>query len=240
VGERQRDIAIRWLAIGSIVGQVVWVLAIAIGGAVEPGYSAYRDAISMLGALDAARPWLFDTAVAVWGLSFIAAAAALWLDAPASLRGRLGPALIGLTGLTQILDGYPFPLDCRRTIDAGCRAREVAGELSWQHYAHGYAFLVGVTALLVSVFAMAWRFRGEPRWGRADLLALAAGIIGLAVVAALLLVGDHEPGGNYGLVQRLSLSAGGVYVLALCAGLLAIRRERGRTASVPAAVHGPR
>jgi Protein of unknown function (DUF998) len=238
--EQRREDAIRWLAVGSIVGQVAWVAAIGVGGAIEPGYSAYRDAVSMLGALDAARPWLFDTAVAIWGLSFIAAAAALWLDAPPILRGRLGPGLIGFTGLTQILDGFPFPLDCRRTIDAGCRAREVAGELSWPHYAHGYTYLVGAIALLASVFAMAWRFRGDERWGRADALALGAGVCGLAIFTALFFLSDHEPGGDYGLVQRLSLGAGGIYVLALCAGLLAIRGRRGRSAPAAAAVRSQR
>jgi hypothetical protein len=47
------------------------------------------------------------------------------------MRRWLGQGLIAFTGIAQILDGFPFPADCRRwTIDAGCRAREMAGELS--------------------------------------------------------------------------------------------------------------
>ena len=160
--------------------------------------------------------------MAIWGLSFIAAAAALWLDAPRSWRGRLGPALIAFTGLAQILAGFPFPADCRWSIDAYCRAREAAGQVSWQHVAHSWAYFLGAIAILLSVFAMAWRFRGDRRWGRADLLALGSALLGLAIFAVLFFTAGNEPRGHYGLVQRLSLAAGGLWVFALTIGLLAI------------------
>ena len=222
-----RTAVIRALAIASIAGQLTWLVVAGVAGAIEPGYSASRDALSVLGATDAARPWLFDTGVAIWGLSFVAAAAALWLDGPSGLRGRLGPVLIAFTGLTEILDGFPFPADCRRTIDPGCRARELAGEVSWHHVAHGWAYVFGAFALALSVFAMAWRFHGDERWGRADLLALGCGLIGTAVIAVLIFLSDHEADGSYGLVQRLSLGAGAIWVLALCLGLLFVHRRRG-------------
>jgi hypothetical protein len=57
-----------------------------VAGRIEPGYSEVRDAISVLGARDAARPWLFDTGVAIWGSAFILAALALALDAKRSWR----------------------------------------------------------------------------------------------------------------------------------------------------------
>jgi hypothetical protein len=169
---------------------------------------------------DAASPWVFDTVVAISGLSVIALAGALILDAPRNLRGRLGPASIAITGLAQILDGFPFPADCRRTIDAGCHARELAGELSWQHYAHGWAYFFGGAALLLSVFAMAWRFRGDPRWGRADVLACGAGIVAIVIFSALFFFTGKGFGGHYGLAQRLALVSSMVWVAALALGLL--------------------
>jgi len=215
-----RGVTIRRLAIASLVGQLVWFAFIVIGGLWEPGYSEIRDAVSFLGAHDAADPWIFDTVVAISGLSLFALAAALTLDAPHGLRGRLGPLLIAFTGLAQILDGFPFPADCRRTMDAGCYPREVAGELSWQHYAHGWAYFLGGAALLFSVFAMAWRFRGDPRWGRADLFALGAGIIAIAIFGGLFFFTGKGFGGHYGLVQRFALVSAGVWVGALTLGLL--------------------
>jgi hypothetical protein len=198
-----------------------------VAGLVEPGYSEVRDAVSYLGARTAARPWTFDVGVAIWGASFIAAALALALDAPRSLRNWLGPVLIALTGLAQILAGFPFPADCRDTIDPWCDAREAAGQVSWQHVAHVWAYFLGAIALLLSVFAMAWRFRGDSRWGRADLLTLGSGLLGLAIFAGLFFATGNGAEGHYGLVQRLSLAAGGIWVAALTLGLLVIHGRPG-------------
>jgi len=224
-----RSAPIRRLAIASIAGQLVWIAIVVLAGLLEPGYSESRDAISFLGARTAVRPWLFDTGVAIWGASFIACAVALALDAPRSLRGWLGPGLIALTGLAQILDGFPFPADCRRTIDPGCHARELAGSISWRHVAHGWAYFLGAVALELSVFAMAWRLRDDPRWGRSGLLAFGAGLFGLAIFGALFFAAGKGAEGHYGLVQRLTLTAGGIWVAALTIGLLAIHgRSRDR------------
>jgi hypothetical membrane protein len=222
--------AIRRLALASIAGQLAWVGLIVVAGLVEPGYSEMRDAVSVLGAEDAARPWLFDTGVAIWGGAFLCAATALMLDAPRSWRNWLGPGLIAFTGVAQILDGFPFPAECRWSIDATCRAREMAGELSWQHYAHGITYFLGAIALLASVFAMAWRIRGDPRWGRSDLLALGSGLLGIAIFAVLFFAISNEVNGHYGLVQRLALAAGGIWVLALAVALLAIHGRPGEPA----------
>lgn len=216
----ERAVTIRRLAMITLAGQLVWVAFVALGGLWEPGYSEIRDAVSFLGARDAASPWVFDTVVAISGLSVIALAAALVLDAPRSRRGRLGPAFIAITGLAQILDGFPFPADCRRTIDPGCHARELAGELSWQHYAHSWAYFFGGAALLLSVFAMAWRFRGDPRWGRADALAFGAGIIAIVIFGGLFFFTGKGFGGHYGLAQRLALAAAIAWVVALALALL--------------------
>lgn len=210
------------------------MVIVVVGGIIEPGYSEVRDAVSVMGARDAARPWLFDSGVTIWGISFILAAAALALDGPRGLRGRLGPGLIAFTGLTQILDGFPFPADCQKTIDAACYARDVAGELSWRDTAHGWTFLIGAVALQLSVFAIAWRMHGDKRWGRFDRFALLAGIAGLLIFCGLSLIGNNEPGGHYGLVQRLALAAGGLWVLILSLGLLVVR-DRGRPANAGAA-----
>jgi hypothetical protein len=213
-------VTIRRLALIALVGQLLWLSFVAFGGLWEPGYSEIRDAVSFLGARDAATPWVFDAVVAVSGLSLIALAGALALDAPRGLRGRLGPVLIGFTGVAQILDGFPFPADCRRTIDAGCHARELAGELSWQHYAHGWAYFFGGAALLLSVFAMAWRFHGDERWRRADLLAFAGGIIAIAIFVGLFFFTGKGFEAHYGLAQRFALASAVVWVGALALALL--------------------
>jgi len=232
--QRSRTDLIRRLAIGSIATQAIWLAIVVAGGLLEPGYSMVRDAVSVLGARDAAHPWIFDVGVAIWGVGFLLAALALLLDSPPSLHGPrrwLGPGLIAFTGLAQILDGFPFPADCRWTIDATCRARELAGELSWQHYAHGITYFFGAIALQLSVFAMTWRFHGDERWGHLDRLSLIGGALGTLIVGGLFLLGSNEPGGHYGLVQRFALAAGGFWILALTVGLLVVHRDSAPTSA---------
>lgn len=74
---------------------------------------------------------------------------------------------------------------------------------------------------------MAWRFHGDRRWGRADLLAAWSGVHGIVIFGGLFFVTDDTMGGHYGLVQRLSLAAGGIWAAALAVGLLAIRGRAG-------------
>lgn len=221
-----RGATIRRLAVLALAGQAIWLVFVAIGGLWEPGYSEIRDAVSFLGARTAADPWAFNAVVAISGLSVIGLAVALVLDGPGGWRGWLGPALIALTGLAQILAGFPFPADCRETIDAGCHARELAGDVSWRHVAHGWAYFDGACALLLSAFAMAWRFHGDERWRRADLLAFAAGISAIAIFSGLFFLTGNDAEGHYGLVQRLALAAGIGWIAALALGLLDLHGRR--------------
>jgi hypothetical protein len=233
MGGGERGKKIRRLAAVAIVGQLAWLAFVVFGGLFEPGYSEVRDAVSFLGARNAADPWIFNTVVAISGVSFIALAVALALDAPRGLRGKLGPLLIGIAGIAQIVAGFPFPADCRETIDAGCHAREAAGQVSWRHVAHGWAYFLGAISLLLSVFAMAWRFQGDPHWKRADRLALAGGICAIAIVGGLFLAIDNAPEGHYGMAQRFALVGAGAWVGALTLGLLDLygrRRFLGATA----------
>jgi uncharacterized protein DUF998 len=226
MAEAERGRTIRHLALAALVGQLIWLTFVLVGGLWEPAYSEIRDAVSFLGARDAASPWVFDAVVAISGLSLLALAVALALDAPRGLRGRLGPALIAITGLAQILDGFPFPADCRRTIDAGCHAREVAGQLSWRHYAHGWAYFFGGLALLLSVFAMAWRFHGDPRWRVADRLSLGGGAIAVVVFGGLFFFTGKGFEDHYGLVQRFALVSAIFWVGVLALALLDLYGRR--------------
>jgi hypothetical protein len=58
-----------------------------VGGALEPHFSQVRQYISELGRIGAANPWIFAIFMAVWGLGWIALAAAV----VPSLRTRPWP-----------------------------------------------------------------------------------------------------------------------------------------------------
>jgi hypothetical protein len=59
------------------------------------------------------------------------------------------------------------------------------------------------------------------------------------IVSGLFLLGSNEPGGDYGLVQRFALAAGGFWVLVLTMGLLVVRRKL-PTAREPGSVSATR
>jgi hypothetical protein len=48
------------------------------------------------------------------------------------------------------------------------------------------------------------------------------GLLGLVIFAGLFFATDNEVNGHYGLVQRLTLTAAGIWIGALTIGLLAI------------------
>ena len=73
---------------------------------------------------------------------------------------------------------------------------------------------------------MAWRFRGDPRWGRADVLACGAGVIAIFIFSALFFFTGKGFGGDYGLAQRFALASSIVWIAALALGLLDLYGRR--------------
>jgi hypothetical protein len=78
------------------------------------------------------------------------------------------------------------------------------------------------------------------RWGRFDLFALVGGALGLLIFGGLFFLGANEPGGHYGLVQRLALAAGGFWILTLTAGLLVVHDSSGRLSALVSATRRAR
>jgi len=211
---------VRSLATATIGGQIIWLVTIAVAGAVEPEYDPARDAVGFLGARDSAHPWIFWIAVTFAGASCLALATALLLDNRVGWQAVTGPILIAFAGVVQVMNGFIWPVDCRGTIDAMCEARELRGDVSWQHVAHKHAFFRGSAALFISVFAMAWRFHGDPKWRQAWFATLAAGLLSVVMLIVAFHFFREDPHNRFGLVQRIGLAAGGAWIIGLSLGLL--------------------
>src|SRR3954447_22774765 len=61
----------RWVWI-ALTGQAVFIASWVVAGALEPGYSHAEQAVSELGAKDAAHAWIVNAGLVVYGLSFVA------------------------------------------------------------------------------------------------------------------------------------------------------------------------
>jgi hypothetical membrane protein len=173
---RRRTLLLVWAA---ILAQAVFLGGWILAGALEPHYSAVRQYISELGRHGATHPWIFITFMAIWGLGWIALAAAV----VPSLRQRPWPLAMPLffvlAGVCAMLVG-PLRMDCSPTLSAVCRSRYDAGAASWHYYAHAWLSLGINASLLLTGFAFA-RSAWPSRLGRlvlgGALVLLTAGIV---------------------------------------------------------------
>ena len=209
---------LRTLAGLAVAGQLAFVAAWLVAGALEPGYSHVQQTITELGARSAEHPWLGRAAFVVLGLSLAALAPAMHALLPQS-RARLAAAAgFSVAGFSLVLAGL-LPVDCPATVDAACERALRAGDAPWETYAHGWAGVLSRLALLVTPFAVAAALWPRP----AGVLALGAGAIGL--VLGVLGVAFWWSGAAFdsevaGLAERVELLALQVWALLVAGGVL--------------------
>jgi hypothetical protein len=175
----------RRAALGGIVGPVAFVGAWAVLGSVKSGYSALHDPISDLAAVHA------STRIEMTA-GFVVFAAGMGSYARALRATQAGAAWIAaaVTGITT-LGVAAFPLHHSATVD------RIHGSFAGA----GYVALAATAWLSVAPVATA----GRRAWARA---ATACGIVS-AIALALTLTGSYD-----GLLQRVGLTAGDVWVVA--------------------------
>lgn len=207
---RRRTCLLAWAA---ILAQVVFVGGWVLAGALEPHYSPVRQAISELGRVGATNPWIFTIFLAIWGLGFVALAVAI---VPA-LRTRPWPLAMPLcfvlAGVCAILVGQ-LQMDCSPILSAVCKSREVAGELSWHHYAHEWLTIGIFASLLLTGFAFA-RSAWPSRLAR---LVLGGALVLTGVFIVTWLLNDSFAG-YFGLEERLWAFVAQLWAL-VCATVL--------------------
>lgn len=87
----------RWFALGGIVGPLLLILGTMIGGALRPGYSHVRDAMSDLGV--GLNPWILNVPLVLCGLLMTAMAMAFHSLLPELKNHRSAGIMLGLFGL---------------------------------------------------------------------------------------------------------------------------------------------
>ena len=174
-----------------MVGTVGFFVLILVIGATRDGYSALSDEISQLGAAGVSGAWMQSVNFIVFGLLVVALAWGLHAGMGGS-RSRLGPVLIGAFGLLAAVGNGVFPTD-----QYGAPETTVGG-------LHSLTAGLGFTALIVAMFVLPRRMRGDGEW--ADLAGLSRWIgVGSAILMLSYLVVSENHGlldGQVGLVQR--------------------------------------
>jgi hypothetical membrane protein len=182
--------------------------AVAVGAALNPGYSNVGEYISALASRTAAFPGVMITGIAALavGIAIAGVALARRLRRP---WAHVAGALLVLSGAVGLVAAVAQQ-DCSTAL-AACQAREVAGSTTGQHVLHELSAL--------AAFVLAWQallpLAVSVRRARLRAVTLTAALVGLGLLVWLVL---GDPGSVAGLAQRgFVLTVYGVHVLLVAA-----------------------
>ena len=174
---------VRLLALGGVIGPVVFVVSWALAGATTSGYSNVDGAISDLAAVDASTQVAMTVSFVVFGVGVIAFGFAL------------REVLAGHAWLAAIVTGA-CTIGVAATPLHGWSGDEVHGTFA----VLGYTAIVGVPLLAAAPLAAA----GRPGWARVSVV--------VAAISAVCLVATTT-GTAHGLWQRLGLTVADAWIV---------------------------
>ena len=208
----------RALAAGAIAAQVVFVVAGVVAGAIDSGYSHVEDGVSALGGRHAEHPWIVNTAIVLFGLSFVAIGLALRAVLPRRRARTAAVVLFVAAGIVIGAAGF-LPIDCSFS-QQSCEDAWRAGELSWQTDAHIWASLISQVLIASLPFAIAAALRPGP----VSTVALAIGVFAVAATAVGMALAFAEVG-DYGVGQRIGLFLVHGWIVIVAIGVLYATRR---------------
>ncbi|WP_079043754.1 DUF998 domain-containing protein [Streptomyces kanamyceticus] len=183
------------------------------------GLSPLRSYVSELAGEDQPYGTFFRTADLLGGLFVLlgAVAALVWLER--RVLTVAGWAGLVLFGAATVADSR-LPLSCAPTADAGCAARERAGDIPWTHAAHAFSSSLAVAGALIGMVLLTVAARrGTAAW---PLLARTGPVLVVIELAAtgwtLASVAAFDAGhGTWGLgiAQRFQLLSIAVWIALL-------------------------
>ena len=213
---------VRQLALGTVVAQILFIVAFVAVGTVEgDGYQPMRHDISDLGALTAHHATVFR--LLLLGAGAVTIAFGLMVVRPV-LRSPLAGALVALSlpAFDNFSDAF-FRLDCRAA-DAGCTAAQAIS--SWHAVAHLVCFAIAALATVIAPFAMARAMDRDDEWR-----STARQVRWFGVLTVTLLVVTAAASGSpvQGLAQR---GAATVIPVGLAAFAVVVARREPRVSRV--------
>ncbi len=181
----------------AVAASAASVIAIALAGFLDPGYSHLREGISALASQESRSAPIMTVGFFAMAATLIAAGVALFAALPGK-KARAAAILIMIAGAITAVSGI-FPQDCSSQ-EAACRVRESAETVSGSHVLHNLIAIPLFLFLVVAAFLLAAALRRMPAhrsYARASLL---VGVAGLLLMVAF---GADLAGDLGGLVQRV-------------------------------------
>lgn len=194
----------RWLALGGIIGPVLFVSLVVINGFLWEGYSHTAQPISELGGPVAPYPLLQSANFIILGLLVIGFARALAVLVPGSGKAALLVAVFGVSSC--IANGL---LPC----DEGCVGETTVGQL------HNITGLLGFLAAIVGMLLLARQWLRLPESRSLGVFSLSAAAVAIAGLAAFI-AADATGADGFGLFQRVFVGALLFWIAVVAARLL--------------------
>jgi hypothetical protein len=210
---KERPMALRLLLGCGAVGPLLFILVFLIEGATRPSYSAWHHMVSSLSQGE--QGWMQITNFIVCGILVLCFAIGLRRVLHPGKGSTWGPILLGVFGLCLMGAGI-FVTDPLLGYPPGAPSTpSVPGAI------HVLLSLFVFTALPAACFVLARRFAGDPAWRGWTFYSIATGILVLVLfVATDVVAASTNPNAPSGLVQRLTIITGWVWIFLFAFQLL--------------------
>ena len=168
--------SLRFIALGGVVGPLLFTLTTVICASLRPGYSHISQFISELGATGSPNAYLMNFAgfipaglmVALLGLSLI-------LNLPKKFLPLTGSVLITVFGICMIVVGI-FSNDFPYSEEAGSLSNRIHDQVS----------LLMFLSVIIGILILGISFRKLPSWRRLWLYSVLSSLVSLGLLIALI------------------------------------------------------
>jgi len=190
-----------WPLLAKIAGSaiVIWFTLSTIAGALNPGYSPIREAMSALAATDADYAWVAITGFMIAAVGLACTGIVLWRRFAGNRTGRVAATLVTLAAPEMVVAGLARQ-DCSEQLPT-CIDYGDAPLASTHFWVHQYTALFMFVSLTVALFLLARALRRDA--GRAR-LATPTRLVAFTCLAVIVVVFMAEIGSSWhGLIQRI-------------------------------------
>ena len=211
------------------VGIAAFYLASLAAGAVKPGYSHLREAVSALAATDSPAAAVMIAGFLVSAVGMLATGLGIRRRLRAGVAGPVAAWLVLLSGVLMAVAGLARQ-DCSERLPS-CLDHGEAPLASTHFWVHQYVSLALFLVLTVSLFVLARGLRRSGGWAYLARWSKVAGLVGVLGIAELIV--DPPALDPYvGLLQRL-------FVLVLFGWPLVVAAAPARPSAEPRPVRAP-
>lgn len=140
-----------WLGLITILGTAYWFLSVVLLHFLPTDYDPLEHQISNYAT--GSYGYLMSAAFIVWGIGIVALASGFWVSVIP--RPRVGSALVLIAGVALIIAGV---------FTGDVITKETPFSTTTSGAIHDLASIVFFLFLIVAMFVMARRFRGDERW----------------------------------------------------------------------------